>query len=244
MNVLLVQIRESLIVEKEEFESFIKHSGLKKEELTSVNIFHQTDFNPTLIDQYDGIFIGGASEANVLKLVEFPFIIPLIELIKRAALISKPTFASCFGYQAATIAFGGDIIHSDISYEMGTVNIKLTDLAKSDPLLKYLPQVFPAVSVHKQKAVNIPPDCELLGYSAECCHIFKVINKPFWSFQFHPEVDRETLVNRLKIYQDNYADDRAYNEVISKAQETEVSNSIVKLFVEKILKSRESYNQL
>ena len=59
---------------------------------------------------------------------------------------------------------------------------------------------------------------------------------PFWAFQFHPEVNRATLVERLTIYKAHYTDgDDQLDQVLRSAVETPDSNDLVRKFVDRIL---------
>ena len=236
LRVLLLQIREDPVVTKEEQESFVLHSGLSLAQFSIHNTFDNPDFGPEILEGFDALFVGGASSASVLKPDEYPFIDSCKNLLSHCAESSFPTFASCFGFQAAVLAFGGEIIRDEEVYEMGTVSISLTGAASTDPLFKYLSGDFYAISVHKEKAIKLPENCLLLGETELCCQAFRVIDRPFWCFQFHPELNRPCLVERLGVYKDQYTDgENQYQEVINALKEVPESNSLVRLFVEKIL---------
>ncbi len=200
LKILLLQIRDNQNVRNEEHQSFANFSKLELHQIEILNVFDTTSFKTSLLDNFDALYVGGASEANVLEPDKYPFVKNCIELLRYAAEISKPTFASCFGFQLAVLAFGGVILNKDKGYEMGTVKISLTDKAKSDLVYQGIEDRFPAVSVHRQYASTIPDSLEILAYTEQCIHSFKYKNKPLWAFQFHPEVDRETLVKRLTIF--------------------------------------------
>ena len=236
MKALLIQIRHIPQVIEEEYNSFLKYSGLGSEELTTLNVF-ETYPEPHHLEGIDGVFIGGASAANVLEPEVYTFMPALIEFIKFCLKRDIPTFASCFGFQAAVLALGGEIIDDSLNYEMGTVQISLTEAAKSDLIYKGTHDQFYAVSVHQQKAIDLPENCELLAYTKDCIHSFKVRDKRFWTFQFHPEVDKQTLIDRLKVYQEKYTSgDLHYDEVILTAVDTDASNLLVKMFVDRVLR--------
>ena len=199
LKILLLQIRDNQNVRNEEHQSFANFSKLELHQIEILNVFDTPSFKTSLLDKFDALYVGGASEANVLEPDKYPFVKNCIELLRYAAEISKPTFASCFGFQLAVLAFGGVILNKDKGYEMGTVKISLTDKAKSDLVYQGIEDRFPAVSVHRQYASTIPEPMEILAYTEQCIHSFKYKHKPLWAFQFHPEVDRETLVKRLTI---------------------------------------------
>jgi len=232
LKFLLIQIRKEASVRQEELDSFVKFARIKHSELTVLNVFDTPQFNKNFIEKYDATFIGGASEASVLEERANPFLPSLYELINYSVEISHPVFASCFGFQAAIKAFGGEILQQFHGFEMGTYPISLTSAAKKDLLYKDVPDNFYAVSVHKEYAKELPKNCELLGRTKDCLHTFKVKNKPFWAFQFHPELDTPNLIQRLKVYQERYTDNLDhFHEVINNLSDTPESNALVYKFV-------------
>ena len=145
-------------------------------------------------------------------------------------------FASCFGFQLAVIAFGGEIVRDEADFEMGTIPIRLREEAAGDPILRDTRDGFPAVAVHRGRAVAAPEGCVELAYTEACCHVFRVRAKPFWAFQFHPEVDRATLVERLTVFKEHYTDgDEHLQRVLDDACETPESNRLVTQFVDRVL---------
>ncbi len=236
LRTLLFQIRDEPSIRREEHESFVRYSGLSHEQIDVLNVFDRPKFTPAVIEGYDALFIGGTSEASVLDPQSYPFVIDGKALIKFCIAQNIPVFASCFGFQMAVEALGGEVIKDDSDYEMGTIAIDLTEAASLDPLFKDVPSGFLAVSVHQEKTLTVPPGCQLLAKTNECAHAFRVIGKPFWAFQFHPEVDRATLVTRLTFFRDRYTDDEDHlTQVISSASETPESNQLVSRFVQLLL---------
>lgn len=129
LKVLLLQIREDANVKEEEHKSFALHSGLEISQIAVHNTFDEPLFGPEILEGYDALFVGGASEASVLQPEKYSFIQPSIDLLKYTAENSIPTFASCFGFQVAVLAFGGEIIRDEEVFEMGTCPISLTEEA-------------------------------------------------------------------------------------------------------------------
>lgn len=236
LKVLLLQIREGGQVREEEHASFAAYSGLEPQQIEVLNVFDTPEFQETVADDYDALFVGGASEANVLKTDEFPFVDNCKALLGHCAETSKPVFASCFGFQLAVLALGGEILHKDDDFEMGTLPILLTDHSLDDPLFRDVPNGFAAVSVHRQYAADLPSSCEVIAYTSQCIHVLRVKGKPFWAFQFHPEVDKRTLVERLTHYKAHYTDgDGHLDRVLNSAVETPDSNQLVAKFVDRVL---------
>ncbi len=227
-----MQIRHDPEVCAEEYQCFLKHSGLSSEQLDVFNIYQQAQFGNDVIQGYNALLVGGASEANVLKPEKYPFVQPAIELLKHCVDISFPVFASCYGFQLAVLALGGEITNEPRCHETGTVPLTLTTAAATDPVFKGIPDQFIAVSVHQQSTEVLPDGCTLLAKTSRCIHAFRVTDKPIWGFQFHPEVDRQTLVERLTRYKKRYtANATALQEILDNASDTPESNSLLRRFI-------------
>ncbi|BBB27640.1 type 1 glutamine amidotransferase [Amphritea japonica] len=236
LKILLLQIRDGAQVRMEEHLSFAEYCGVALEQIDILNVFDTPDFPVSAADNYDALLVGGASEANVLKPDQFPFIQACQNLIRHCGETAKPVFASCFGFQLAVLALGGEILHKDAGFEMGTIPVSLTSAAVDDLLFQDTPDGFSAISVHRQYADGLPGDCQLLAYTEQCAHSFKLKGKPFWAFQFHPEVDKATLIERLTFYKSHYTDgDGQLDRVLSSAVETPESNILVRKFVDRVL---------
>jgi GMP synthase (glutamine-hydrolysing) len=236
LNILLLQIRYDQEVRVEEHESFANYGNLDINQIDILNVFDTPAFKVDVVKDYDAVFVGGASEANVLQPEKYPFIQDSINLIKYCAQQKIPTFASCFGFQLAVLAFGGTVLDKDRDYELGTVKITLTSSAGSDPVFEGIDNEFFAVSVHRQYSSDVPDCLEVLAYTDQCIHSFKHKEAPLWAFQFHPEVDRETLVKRLTIFSNKYNENKdQLKKVLDSAVETPESNYLVQNFVNNVL---------
>lgn len=241
LKLLLLQIRDGAQVRQEELESFAEYCGLDIEQIDVLNVFDRPVFPPTVVDGYDALLVGGASEANVLMPEEFPFVGDCQRLLAHCAEIGQPVFASCFGFQLAVLALGGSIFHKAEDFEMGTIPISLEATAVwDDPLFRDTPDNFFAVSVHRQYARALPKHCVSLAYTEQCIHALRLRGKPFWAFQFHPEVDKRVLVERLTFYKEKYTEgDGHLDKVLSAARETPESNALMGKFVQRILIDQE-----
>lgn len=236
LKILLMQIRKDPQILDEELQSFSDYSGLRREQFTTLNVFETPDFDIHLVDTHDALFVGGASDANVLKPVEYPFVKHCQKMLLYCLEREIPVFASCFGFQLAVLALGGEILHKEYDFEMGSLLMTLTKNAKMDPLFKDTPDQFRAITVHQQYALDAPANCDKLVYTEQCCHSFRVRRKRFWAFQFHPEVDKNRMVERLTFYKSKYTqNDDHLDEVLANAEDTPESNILVKKFVDRVL---------
>lgn len=232
LKFLLLQIRDDPSVRKEETTSFLKHGRLGEDQIEVYNVFDQPTFNADILKGYDGLIVGGASEASVLEPEKYPFVHSSVELMRHCIEVGFPVFASCFGFQLAVIALDGEITKKEKDFEMGTLPISQTDLAKTDPIFQGVSDPFYAVSVHQESAHQLPENCIELANTDFCVHAFRYRDRPFWAFQFHPELDKETLRERLGVYQDKYTNDRGhYQEVIKSLKDTDDSQILLRNFI-------------
>lgn len=236
VRILLLQIRDDPRVRKEELDSFLLFSNLRPSQLDVLNVFDTPQFDISALEGYDALYVGGASEASVLEPENYAFLAPAQQLLLDCIEREIPVLASCFGFQLCVCALGGEIIATPDDFEMGTVPIRLTEEAKSDPLMHDVPDGFAAVAVHQLKALQAPPGCVSLAYTDACCHVFRVKDKPFWATQFHPECDRAILIERLTIYAEHYTRDAEHlREVLDATEDTPESNDLLRKFVERIV---------
>lgn len=244
LRLLLLQIRDEAQVRREEHASFAAYAGVESSQIEVLNVFDHPAFPASAADGYDGLLVGGASEASVLEPERYAFLEPAKALLLACAQARLPVFASCFGFQLATLAFGGEIVRDEKDFEMGTISISLTPESRSDPLFRDTPDGFRAVAVHRERAPCPPPGAVSLAYTEQCCHAFALPDRPFWAFQFHPEVDRAVLVERLTFFKDHYTESDAHlDAVLAEAEETPESNHLVRKFVERVLVGGERFRE-
>lgn len=239
--ILLIQIREESSTRREELESFARFSGLSVDQFRILNLFdcigdNGEAFDLAVLDGVDAVYVGGSSEASVMQPQQYTFVQPTEALLRHCIDIKLPVFCSCFGHQLAAQALGIEIVRDETGFEMGTLPISLTEAAAQDPLYRDTPDNFMAVSVHRERAVALPPGCTALAYTSACNHSFKVDGAPFWTAQFHPEVDLQVLIDRLTVFKDKYTDgDGHLQQVLDNAVETPESNALLRKFVDRVL---------
>ncbi len=236
LRILLMQIRDEAETRREELESFALYSGLPVGQFDILNLFDTSEFDQSVLAGYDALYVGGSSEASVLEPENYPFVIPAQALLRDCIELKLPVFASCFGHQLAVKALGGDIVRDEHDFEMGSIPIYLNNSAAQDPLYRDVSDGFLAVSVHRERTTEPPLGCTQLAFTDSCCHAFKVDDAPFWTTQFHPEVDLPVLIARLTLFKEKYTDgDGHLQQVLDSAEETPESNNLLKSFVDRVL---------
>lgn len=236
LRLLLLQIREDPRVRKEEHESFAAYAGLRPDQIEILNVFDTPSFDADVLGGFDGLLVGGSSSASVLEDATYVFL-PYARALMRHCIEEKvPVFASCFGFQLAVQELGGVITRDRVNFEMGTLPIEVLPEAAGDPIFGGLGKSVLAVSVHQESALACPSGCVELARTSVCCHAFRVVGAPFWAFQFHPELNRACVEQRLRIYQESYLDDDGHlDDVIANLRDTPQANAMVRSFVESVL---------
>ncbi|MDH3650232.1 MAG: hypothetical protein OEQ53_11145 [Saprospiraceae bacterium] len=237
LRILLVQIRTDAHVLAVERRAFVDFSGLKEDQITTLDVFKYPDFPASLVEDYDALMMGGlsddASDRIALPHSFHPIIDNLNGLMQQSIERQIPSLLSCGGFMLASLMLGARVIIDPDQAELGMYQINLTEQAKTDVLLGSLPPMFKAVSGHNKSTVELPPNCIHLAYSERCqVHGFKVAGAPFYAFQFHPEITCSDLEARLEAYKDKYfATEEGYQAFINMCDSTEVANSIITRFV-------------
>ncbi len=241
LKIFYVQIRKDQETRDDEFSEFVRFSKLEPSQFTVQNVFDAPHFEPEILDAYDAFFIGGSSDDPddivFLDPAEYPYITDLKRIIQYAAKHTIPTFASCMGFQIGAQVLGGEVIVDKKNLEVGTYPIFLTDIAKKDVLFADTSSPFIAVSGHKKRVKTLPPGAVPLAYSALCpFHAFRLEGKPFYAFQFHPEIDQRDMIARLKRYKDRgYFHPDEVDKLIASIEDTSLANALVGTFVDRIL---------
>lgn len=239
LRILYLQIREDDATRAEELQEFIAYSGLENHQFVVLNVFDTPNFDANRASACDAVFIGGSSDASVLNSLRYPFVEDAKTLLAYCVQESIPVFASCFGFQLAVEALGGQVIADPDRMEMGVYPMQLSPAAQDDVLLHDVSSGFLAISGHKERALTLPDRTVCLASTERCpYHALKVIDKPFYGFQFHPELNPQDLAIRIRRYQSRYLeDDDHLQEILASLQETPDANQLIAKFVDRILLS-------
>jgi GMP synthase (glutamine-hydrolysing) len=149
----------------------------------------------------------------------------------------KPTFASCWGFQAMARAMGGRCVHDLPNAEIGTIHVSLTDAGRRDPLFGTLPPMFAAQAGHEDHVVALPPDAMLLASSPRVKEqAFRFEGRPIYCTQFHPELDRAAMLERVIAYPEYVARIARvpFDEFVQSCHGTPEANSLLRRFVQMV----------
>lgn len=235
---VLLASRSEDVAADDEYASFLRHGGLRPEELVRVRM-ESGPFSLDL-DDYAGVILGGSpfttsvpeeSKSRTQRRVEAELDGVLAEVQRR----DFPFLGLCFGVGTLGRRAGGVV---DGTYAEGTsaALVALTPEGRLDALLGCLPGTFEAYVGHKEALTAVPPGATVLATSSACPVQAFRLGRNQYVTQFHPEMDRAALVTRIEVYRHSgyFPADQA-DAVIERISRADVSAShvLVRAFVER-----------
>ena len=147
----------------------------------------------------DMVLIGGSGHYSAAK--EGDWLLRALDEMRTLYELRKPTFASCWGFQAFARALGGEV-HNDLPHaELGSHGAFLTDAGLEDPIFSFLGPQFIALMGHEDRVVQLPRGAVLLASSQRVTNqAYCFPDRPIYATQFHPELDRESFRERIWAY--------------------------------------------
>ncbi len=180
----------------------------------------------------DVVLLGGSGDYSVAK--GGPWLEGALEAMRTLHALDKPTFASCWGFQAMARALGGEVVTDLARAELGTLALRLTPEGRQDPVFAPLGTRFRAQMGHQDIVVRLPPDAVRLASTDRVENqAFRFAGKPIYCTQFHPELDLTGLLERLRAYP-QYVRKIAgvpYDAFVRTCAETPETNTLLARFV-------------
>lgn len=232
ISILLLQIRERHDVQEHERWCVIEQGGIESAQVRSLNVINDPVIPDGELDS-DVVIIGGAGVHSVTKTYEFTE--RLGHVVRRLVDEGRPLLGLCWGHQFIAQALGGEVITDRSRSEVGTFDVTLTDVGRSDQLLSGLPPVFPAHMGHNDRVSALPPDAIELAHSELCGNqVFRIAEKPVYGAQFHVELTPQRLRERLAVYQAQYLADQPplTGDHDDRLRETPEANGLIRRFLE------------
>ena len=205
MRYLLLQARlPQDPIREEECRSFAEALGVPGRAVNAWNVVTEGAPPESSFASHDALLVGGSGDFLVSQ-GDMPHLDSLLAFLRDAVDREYPTFASCFGFQCLTEALGGEIVYDPDGAEVGTYDVRLTAAGGADPLFETLPDQFAAQLGRKDRAQTLPPGVVNLATSRRCpSQAFRVVDKPIWASQFHPELTEASNRQRFLAYMANY----------------------------------------
>lgn len=200
---LLLATRTDELIADAEYAAFLRLGGLRPDQLRRIRL--EREPMPAVdLDHYSGIFVGGSpfnasdpaeSKSAVQRRVETEMALLLDAVIER----DFPFFGACYGVGTLGVHQGG-VIDRQFGELVAAVEVELTDAGRADPLFAELPDRFHAFVGHKEACSTLPPSAALLATAANCpVQAFRV-GRNAYATQFHPELELEDLIVRMRAY--------------------------------------------
>ena len=184
----------------------------------------------------DVVLIGGSGEHSVVR--GGPWLSRALDTMTELYAKSRPTFASCWGFQAMAQALGGTVVTDRDRAEVGTAWVELTHDGEADPVFGPLGRRFRVPIGHEDVVTQIPKSARLLASSDLVENqAFVFLDKPIYATQFHPELNRADLVARLTKYTEYLplTGHKSIKEFEDNTPETPESESILPRFLKEVL---------
>ncbi len=196
---LLIQIRDADDpIRLQEIECFSAALGCSSDAIAVFDLL-STSLQASHLAEVDMVMIGGSGRYSVTS--NAPWLHKAMDSLKLLLESGKPTFASCWGFQALARAAGGKVIHDLEHAELGTNDVSLTDAGLIDPIFSHLPERFPAYMGHEDRVIELPPGTTLLATNDTVAQqAFRFDGRPIYCTQFHPELTLPMLLSRIEAY--------------------------------------------
>lgn len=190
-----------------EYEAFRRLGGLREDELLRVRL--ESGPMPALdVAELSGVIVGGSpfstsdpveKKSPTQRRVERE----LHHLLDRVIEEDTPFLGACFGIGTLGVHQGARV---DRTYgePIGGIPVTLTEEGLADPLLRAadLGPRFTAFVGHKEAVRELPEGPVLLARGDACpVQMFRVGRRQY-ATQFHPELDVDGIVQRIRIYRD------------------------------------------
>jgi len=196
---LLLQVRNADDPMREhEVESFAR---VLHGRIDQISVFDLLSNQPhgNLFEETDVFLLGGSGHYSVAS--EGDWLERALEIMREVHGTKKPTFASCWGFQAMARAMGGKVVNDLSRAEVGTHSLFLTDAGKVDPVFGPLGESFWGQMGHEDCVVELPPETTLLASSNRVTNqAYRFNDRPIYCTQFHPELARTDLLTRVETY--------------------------------------------
>jgi GMP synthase (glutamine-hydrolysing) len=141
---------------------------------------------------YDGLLITGSPRSLVEP---EPWMDDAAGFVRDAAQAGVPVLGVCFGHQLLGHAFGGRVRLNPNGWEVGTVEVELTDEGQRDPLYAGLPARLRVNQSHRDEVWELGEARRLAG-GDHTANQSLAVGAHVRGVQFHPEMNGK-VVRRL-----------------------------------------------
>lgn len=223
-----------------EFEAFQRYSGLAERDLRRIRL--EREPMPELdLERISGVIVGGSPFTTSIPAAQKSPVQVRVErelqvLLDRVLAQDVPFLGACYGIGTLGVHEGA-VVDATHAEPVSAITVSLTAEAADDPLVRTaaLPASFRAFVGHKEAVRELPAHATLLARGqAAPVQMFRV-GRCCYATQFHPELDAEGIVRRIRVYRDaGYFAPEEMDELIARvsSERTEVATRLLRAFAE------------
>ncbi len=175
---------------------------------------------------------GGREELDPARVGAREILERLRPLIRFALDSHFPLLGICFGHQLIAEVQGGEITGDPTQKKFGSHEVEVHDSAAQDPLFSALPATFTAQYGHKDAVTKLPEGATLLASGPDCRFSALRYGSKIYSTQFHPEMNRDDMIDRFQVHSDYLPPGLSADEAVRESRE---ASELIRTFVEKIV---------
>lgn len=227
---LLLQIRDADDpIRQHEIDCFANALTIHHEQLQTFDLLSDS-LTADILQAADMVLIGGSGRYSAVG--DSTWLGAALESLRLVHQTARPTFASCWGFQAMARAMGGQVEHRPDIAEVGSMEVRLTKAGLEDELLSHCGEQFFAQLGHEDFVTRLPDKCLLLAESDRSLQAYRFSGLPIYCTQFHPELMKSDLAVRLAAYPEyvELATGMKLEKLLESLKETDAAREILTRF--------------
>ncbi len=218
-----------------EIQSFARALGCADTQIDALNFLAERPSRQRL-KRADMVLIGGSGDYSAVT--GGPWLESVLDSIREMYVTRKPTFGSCWGFQAIALALGGKVETHPVHAEIGALQLHLSGEGMRDPVFGPVGSPFVAHCGHQDTVMQMPADAVWLAFSERTRYqALKMKHAPMYGTQFHPELRLADIYMRFERYPEYVTRiaDVPYADLRRTLVETTETNKLLRRFVQLVL---------
>jgi GMP synthase (glutamine-hydrolysing) len=183
------------------------------------------------LTSYDAMIITGSPRSLVRP---EPWMDDAAATVRRADEAGVPVLGVCFGHQLIGYAFGGRVQENPNGWEVGTVEVELTEEGRKDPLFDGLPSRLRVNQSHQDEVADLGQTRRLAG-GAHTPNQAIAVGEHVRGVQFHPEMDgvvvRRLIEHRRALLHGHPRRKESIEEMLARTGDTPDAEAVLRNFV-------------